>query len=386
MKIDTTEQLTTCASDRQQSARPGPDLIDVLAEARKLPDFADHHRVLEVRDDGVGLRAFIAIHDVSLGPALGGCRMVPYASREAAITDALRLSRGMTLKAALAELDLGGGKGVIIGDPKTDRTEGLYRSFGIAVERLGGEYVTGEDSGTGVREVDWIARETSHVIGTSATGGDPADMTAMGVVEAIRAALRRTGRDGLAGAVVAVQGMGHVGAALCRQLAAKGVRLVVADIVPERASGIAAELGAEIATPERIHAAEADVFSPCALGGAINGRTVPELRCAVVAGSANNQLAEPADGAALHRRGILYAPDYVANSGGLISVRLGQLGEDPKGALVQDKIRRIGVTLDRIFALAASRGAAPDAVADELAAERIERRRAELMPALQGED
>lgn len=351
-------------------------LVDVTAEARGFDDFSEHRRVWEVRDDRVALHGFIAVHDTTLGPALGGCRMVPYASRAAALTDALRLSRGMTLKAALSGLDLGGGKAVLIGDPGTDKTEALFRGLGAAVERLGGEYVTGEDVGTSVHDMDWVARGTAYVIGTSEHGGDPADMTALGVCEGIRAALRhRTGSDRLAGVMVAVQGLGHVGHALCRQLAAAGADLVVADLDRERIARVVDEFDADVIPPARIHRAEVDVFAPCALGGVLDERTIPELRCAVVAGSANNQLAREAHGGTLRRRGILFAPDYAINAGGLISVGLGLFGEDPKGAVVVGKVRRIAATLAQIFDWADARGVAPGAIAKELALKRIEHRR-----------
>ena len=351
-------------------------LVDVTAEARGFDDFSEHRRVWEVRDDRVALHGFLAVHDTTLGPALGGCRMVPYASREAALTDALRLSRGMTLKAALAGLDLGGGKAVLIGDPGTDKTEALFRGFGAAVDRLGGEYVTGEDVGTSVHDMDWVARGTAYVIGTSEHGGDPADITALGVCEGIRAAVGyRTGSDRLAGVTVAVQGLGHVGHALCRQLAAAGARLVVADLDRERIARVVDEFDADVVPPARIHRAEADVFAPCALGGVLDERTIPELRCAIVAGSANNQLVREAHGEMLRRRGILFAPDYVINAGGLISVGLGFFGEDPKGAVVVGKVRRIGATLAQIFDWADARGVAPGAIANELALKRIEHHR-----------
>lgn len=379
MKIENVTPEAERVSHRSRPMETRVALVDVTAEARRLADFDGHRRIWEIIDDHVGLQGFIAIHDTTLGPALGGCRMVPYPSRSEAITDALRLSHGMTYKSALAELDLGGGKAVLMGDARTDKTEILFRSFGAAVDRLGGEYYTGEDVGTSVREIDWVARETDYVIGTSATGGDPADMTALGVFESIRAALRhRAGDDRLDGITVAVQGCGHVGYALCKQLAAAGAGLVVADVVPEPVARVAAEFGAEITPPEQIHRAAADVFSPSALGGVLDDRTIPELRCAIVAGSANNQLTREEHGEALRRRGILYAPDYVANSGGLISVGLGLFGEDPKGAVVQDKVKRIGNTLAEIFALADDRQAATNVVANELALKRIERRRQEL--------
>lgn len=227
-----------------------------------------------------------------------------------------------------------------------------------------------------MREIDWIAKQTSYVIGTSANGGDPADMTALGVFEGIRAALRhRTGSDQLSGVTVAIQGVGHVGYALCQQLTAAGARLVVADILGDNIARAVTEFGADVMPPDQIHRTAADVFAPCALGGVLDDSTIPELRCAAVVGSANNQLARSEHGEALMRRGVLFAPDYVANSGGLISVGLGLFGEDPKGEMVRDKVRRIGPTLTEIFERAEAAGEAPSVVADRLAVKRIERRR-----------
>lgn len=359
---------------------PDSDLVDITAETCLLPDFSAHRSVWEIRDEGVGLHGFIAIHDTTLGPALGGCRMVAYGSREQAITDALRLSRGMTLKAALAGLDFGGGKAVLIGDPGRDKSEGLFLSLGRAVESLGGEYTTGEDVGIGVREMDWVERETLHVIGTTACGGDPAEMTALGVFVAIRAALRqRLGRDRISGMTVAVQGLGHVGYELCKQLKQAGADLVVADVAPAAVERAVAEFGARAVAPEDIYRAEADVFAPCALGAILDDHTVPQLRCAVVAGSANNQLRRDEHGEALMRRGILFAPDYVANAGGLISAAaaLGRHGEDTRGEAVQSKIRSIDETLTEIFAESHARRIPPGAVTDEIAARRIRNRRQE---------
>ena len=352
--------------------RPPDPLIDITDESRRLPAFSGHERVLEFSDELTGVSAFIAIHDTTLGPALGGCRAVCYSTRAEALTDALRLSRGMTYKASLAELDLGGGKTVVAVDHDAALSESFFRNLGRAIEALGGDYITAEDAGTSVREMDWISRETDHVIGTSARGGDPSPMTALGVFAGIRAAVRhRLGTDDLSGIAIAVQGLGHVGTALCEKLAPTGARLIVADVDAARVEAVVARLGAEAVSPEEIHGAEADVFVPCALGAILNGRTIPELRCAVVAGSANNQLAEARDGLALKGRGILYAPDYLGNAGGLISVALALCGHDPNGPTVRARLRNIGNVLAAIFARSAVERATPEAVAGRMAEERL---------------
>jgi leucine dehydrogenase len=352
-------------------------LADATERARRHADFDGHEEVWEATDPESGLHAFIAVHDTALGPALGGCRMWPYASPEAALGDALRLSRGMTYKAALAGLDFGGGKAVIVGDPKRDKSEARLRAFGAAVEALGGRYVTAEDVGTGVADMDLIALETEHVVGTTARGEDPSFMTALGVAEGIKAALRhRLGAESLAGVTVAVQGLGHVGAALCERLAQAGARLVVADVDGARAERAARGLGARGVAPDGIFDEPADAFAPCALGAVLDDATIPRLRAAVVAGSANNQLARERHGYALKERGILYAPDYAINAGGLISASMSLLGEDPRGAGAWAKTCQIGPTLSEIFRRADADGLPPHAVADRLARERIRRRRA----------
>lgn len=351
---------------------PFPVFTDITGEARRLPAFDGHEQVFQVDDHTAGLHAIIAIHDTTLGPALGGCRAVAYPSRRAALTDALRLSRGMTLKSAIAGLDLGGGKAVLLLDHGAVPTEAMMRSFGQAVDSLGGRYITGEDSGTSVREMDWIHDETPHVIGTSARGGDPSRMTALGVLAGIRAAIRhRLGRDTLDGIAAAVQGLGHVGAALCALLADAGAQLTVADIVPARVESMVTAFGAEAVAPDDIHRAHADVFAPCGLGAVLNESSIPELGCAVVAGSANNQLASDADGAALHRRGILYAPDYVINAGGLISAEMGRQGHDPNGPESRARVERIGAVLDRIFTRSETSRTDPATIAGQMARERL---------------
>jgi leucine dehydrogenase len=346
--------------------------LDITARARRSPAFAGHERVFELRDAASGLHGFVAIHSRRLGPSLGGCRMWPYESPDAALTDALRLSRGMTYKAAVAGLAFGGGKAVIIGDPATDKTDALFHSFGAMVESLGGDYLTGEDVGTTVADIDRVARRTAYAFGSSARGGDPSEFTALGVVAALRAAIAwRRGSPDLRDRTISVQGLGKVGLPLCRLLSQEGAKLVVADYDCDRLARVVDGFGARPVAPETIHRVPADAFAPCALGGILNRDTIPELMAEVVAGSANNQLASPRDGWALHRRGILYAPDYVANAGGLIYLAVGQIEGESDRTRILARVRGIGDTLSQIITRA-ERDELPTAVvADQLAEERI---------------
>ena len=352
----------------------GVEIADITARARCHPGFDGHERIVRAVDRAAGLDAILAIHDRSLGPAIGGCRMWPYADEAAALTDVLRLSRGMTYKCALAGLPLGGGKAVILGDPRSGKTESLFRAFGRAVDALAGHYISGEDVGVTVDDMNLAAAETDHILGSGDRGGDPAPWTARGVFAGIEAALRhRLGRQSVAGATVAVQGLGHVGYRLCERLSEAGARLVVADISPEAARRAAAAFGAAVTGPQAIYDAEAEVFAPCALGGAIDDGTLARLRCAVVAGSANNQLAEPRHGDLLHARNVLYAPDYAINAGGLIALALNRLPGGFSKRRAEAATAKIGDTLARIFERAGREGAAPSRIADAIAAERIAR-------------
>ncbi len=330
-------------------------------------EFDAHEEVAFFHDSDSGLKAIIAIHNLNRGPALGGCRMWAYESEEEALTDVLRLARGMTYKAALANLDLGGGKSVILGDPRRDKSPELFRAMGRFVERLGGRYIVAEDVGISVADVEIMARETAHARGLPGGGaGDPSPATAYGVVMGLRAAVRhRLGRDELAGLRVAVQGLGHVGLSLVKLLAEEGVELVVSDIRGEVVNRAAREFGAEAVTPEAIYDAEVDVFAPCALGAVINDETIPRLKATIVAGSANNQLAEERHGLVLGERGILYAPDYVINAGGLIYIS----GEGPDFDRDQAFAQVAGIegTLDEIFQLAEDEGLATSEAADRVA-------------------
>ncbi|WP_018698790.1 Glu/Leu/Phe/Val family dehydrogenase [Amorphus coralli] len=337
------------------------------------PAFDDHEQVMFCRDAASGLKAIIAIHDSRLGPALGGCRMWAYDTAADALTDALRLSRGMTYKNALAGLDLGGGKAVIIGDPGSRKTPELMAAFGRHVEALSGRYITAEDVGICTEDIEHAARETAHARGTAATGlGDPSPYTALGVFEGIRAALaHRHGTDRLAGRRVVVQGLGNVGWHLAERLHADGAELVVADIRRDTVKRAQATFGATVVAAGEAHRVEADVFAPCALGAGLSARTIPELGAPIVAGAANNQLATDEDDRRLSEHGILYAPDYAINAGGVISIALATPGGTDEA--VVSKVMEIRTTLSSLFARADSEKRPTGEIADRIARERLER-------------
>ncbi|AKT36592.1 Leu/Phe/Val dehydrogenase [Chondromyces crocatus] len=298
----------------------------------RMTDY-DYGEVHLKRDAGTGLRAIVAIHDTRLGPALGGCRFLSYAREEDAVVDALRLARGMTYKAALAGIPHGGGKSVLIKPPTPhfDRAA-LFLAFGRFVEDLGGRYITAEDSGTGLEDMDVIRTVTKNVCGVdqrNGGSGDPSPFTALGVRRGIEACVKfRLGRGSLEGIHVAVQGVGHVGYHLCKELHATGARISVADVDPLKAERAKREFDATIVSLDQIFDVECDVLAPCALGSALNDQTVPRIKAGIIAGAANNQLATPSHGDDLNARGILYAPDYAINAGGLINVALEVEGYD----------------------------------------------------------
>lgn len=320
-----------------------------------------------------GLRAIIAIHDTTLGPALGGCRMYPYATEREALVDVLRLARGMTYKAAAAGLDLGGGKSVVIGDPRTDKSGALFRSFGRYVETLGGRYIAAEDVGTSTDDIAYAALETDHVVGKDREhggSGDPSPFTALGVAQGIRACLEEVyGSPAAEGRTVAVQGLGHVGYHLCRLLHEEGARLIVADVNEAAVERAVDELGAKPVAPDEIAATECDVFAPCALGAVVDDESLPSFRCSIIAGSANNVLLEPRHGEALAERGILYAPDYIINAGGLINVAGELEGYDEERVI--ERVINIHDSVRRIIALSKRDGVPPHVAADTLALERL---------------
>jgi len=334
----------------------------------------NHEQVVFCRNDDVGLRAIIAVHDTTLGPALGGSRFYPYASEADALRDVLRLSRGMTYKAACAGLNLGGGKAVILGDPRKDKTEALLRAFGCYVESLGGRYITAEDSGTTVADMDHIRTETEHVCGVSAAAGgsgDPSPVTAWGVFHGIRAACEDVfGSTSLTGKNVAIQGVGNVGYNLVRYLTEAGATTVVTDVDQGRLDRCATEYGSKVVGLDAIYSVEADVFAPCALGAIINDDTIGKLKTPIIAGGANNQLDNMArHGEALKQRQILYAPDYVINAGGLINV-YAELHHLPREKALRDA-EQIFQTLKNIFATARERGVTTAAAANLVAEARI---------------
>ena len=352
----------------------GVEIADITLRARRNRGFEGHERVVRAVDGASGLDAIVAIHDRTLGPAVGGCRMWPYDGEDEALTDVLRLSRGMTYKCAMAGVPFGGGKAVILGDSRTGKSEALFRAFGRAVDALAGHYLSGENVGVAVRDMNRAAAETPHILGTGDRGGDPSPWTARGVFAGIETAVRRRlGRETLAGTAVAVQGTGQVGYKLCERLAREGARLIVTDISPDSARRAKDAFGATVIAPEAIYDAEAEVFAPCALGAVIDDDTIARLRCAVVAGSANNQLLEARHGALLRARNVLYAPDYVINAGGLIALTLDRLpgGFSEERALARTSA--IGRTLAQIFARAEREGAPPGEIADAIAVERIAR-------------
>lgn len=326
----------------------------------------DIHVVSNADSEAIGV---IAIHSTALGPAAGGCRFWHYDSQADLTADAIRLARGMSYKNAVAGLPLGGGKAVLQRPAGSFDRPALFRAFGNAVESLGGAYVTAEDVGTTVADMERVRERTRFVAGLHAepgkSGGDPSPWTARGVFESMRAAARFALGSDLEGLTVAVQGTGNVGAALCRMLRAAGARLVIADVDHRRVDALVAELGARAVGVEEIVAADADIFAPCALGGALNAGTIPALKARLVCGAANNQLATEADGETLMARGIVYAPDYVVNAGGIINVSAEYLGEAPDA--VERRIGEIAPRLTRILETAARDNTPPHSVADALA-------------------
>lgn len=338
------------------------------------PEFHDHEQVVFCHDPSVHLKAIIAIHNTVLGPSLGGTRMWTYENDDEALTDVLRLSRGMTYKASVAGLNLGGGKAVILAHPQKDKTPALLKAYGRFVDSLGGKYITAEDVGTSVEDLEIVRTVTRHVTGTQKNrggSGDPSPMTAYGVYMGIKACMKElTGSDSLTGKKIAVQGAGKVARNLCDHLAKEGAHIFITDIYPEKAKTVVETTGATFVKPEEITTLDVDVFSPCALGAIINDETLPRFRCKVIAGGANNQLAdEQKHGRMLVERGILYAPDYVINAGGLINVALELNGYDAERAKRQTA--QIYNTLLTIFDTAKRQRIPTHEASNRLAEERI---------------
>jgi leucine dehydrogenase len=338
-------------------------LFDTLAEM-------GHEEIVMCSDPSVGYKGILAVHSTKLGPALGGTRFWQYATDEEAITDALRLSRGMTYKNAVAGLHLGGGKSIIIGDNKTKDREKIFRAHGRFVETLGGRYITAEDVGTNTKDMSYVQMETKHVAGLAGKSGDPSPVTAHGVFRAVQAsANRKWGSDSLKGKTVAVQGCGSVGSYLAGELHKAGAKLIVSDIDVAKTARVEKATGARVVQGDAIFSADADIFSPCALGGIINDKTIPKLKVQIVAGGANNQLLEERHGDELQRRGILYAPDYVANAGGVINVYGEVVGWDAQRAL--DKADDIYDTILKVFDIAEAKKIPTYEAADRLAELRL---------------
>jgi leucine dehydrogenase len=337
----------------------------------------DYEQLLFCQDENSGLKAIIGIHDTTLGPALGGTRMWTYDSEEAAIEDALRLAKGMTYKNAAAGLNLGGGKTVIIGDPRKDKNEEMFRAFGRFIQGLNGRYITAEDVGTTVADMDLIHEETDYVTGISpafGSSGNPSPVTAYGVYRGMKAAAKEAfGTDSLEGRTIAVQGVGNVAFTLCRHLHEEGANLIVTDINKEAVQRAVAEFGAKAVDINDIYSVECDIFAPCALGAVINDETIPQIKAKVIAGAANNQLKDTAHGDTIHEMGIVYAPDYVINAGGVINVADELYGYNRDRAM--KKVEQIYNNVQRVIEIAKRDHIPTYLAADRMAEERIERNR-----------
>ena len=333
-----------------------------------------HEQVVFFSDPSCGLKAIIAIHDTTLGPALGGTRMWPYASEEEALEDVLRLSRGMTYKAAISGLNLGGGKAVIIGDPKEDKSEALFRAYGQWIESLNGRYITAEDVNIKVEDIEHVFTETNYAVGVAKIhggSGNPAPYTALGTFRGMEAACEKTyGSRSLTGKTVAIQGVGSVGYELIKILDREGANIYFTDISERNIETVKSDFPeAKFVTLEDIYSVDCDIYAPCALGATVNDKTIPQLKCKIVAGCANNQLHEDRHGQELKNKGILYCPDYLINAGGLMNVSIEFEGWNP------DKAKRIVDTIyDRtleVFAISDERGIPVNKAADIFAEERI---------------
>jgi leucine dehydrogenase len=347
----------------------------------------DYEQLLFCQDKQSGLKAIIAIHDTTLGPALGGTRMWTYESEEAAIEDALRLAKGMTYKNAAAGLNLGGGKTVIIGDPRKDKNEEMFRAFGRYIQGLNGRYITAEDVGTTVADMEIIHEETDFVTGISpafGSSGNPSPVTAYGVYRGMKAAAKAAfGTDSLSGKTVAVQGVGNVAYSLLHHLHEEGAQLIITDINKDAVKRAVEEFGAKAVDPNEIYSVDCDIYSPCALGAVINDATITTLKAKVIAGSANNQLKDPIHGDQIHDMGIIYAPDYVINAGGVINVADELYGYNQERAL--KKVEGVYDNIEKVIQIAMRDGIPTYKAADRMAEERIERVRNSRSQFLQNE-
>jgi leucine dehydrogenase len=342
-------------------------------ELFKYMETYDYEQLVLCQDKESGLKAIICIHDTTLGPALGGTRMWTYESEEAALEDALRLAKGMTYKNAAAGLNLGGGKTVIIGDPRKDKNEAMFRAFGRYIQGLNGRYITAEDVGTTVADMDLIHEETDFVTGISpafGSSGNPSPVTAYGVYRGMKAAAKEAfGSDSLEGKTIAVQGVGNVAFTLCRHLHEEGAKLIVTDINKEAVARAVEEFGATAVDPNDIYSVKCDIYAPCALGATINDNTIPQIKAKVIAGAANNQLKETRHGDILHEMGIVYAPDYVINAGGVINVADELYGYNRDRAM--KKVETIYDNIEQVLNISKRDGIPTYLAADRLAEERI---------------
>lgn len=346
-----------------------------------FPDFANHEQVVFGSDEESGLKAIIAVHNTNLGPSLGGCRVFDYANEDDALSDVLRLSQGMTYKSALAGLPLGGGKAVIIGEPKKIKSRELFVAMGRLVDSLGGRYISAQDSGTSVDDLKIMATQTKHVAGSSNTidtrgrnrSGDPSPATAYGVFVGLKAAVRhRLKVDSLRGIRIAVQGVGNVGFGLAKQLFDEGAELVVSDVNADNLQRAQSELNASVVEGDAIYAQDVDVFAPCALGGAVNEKSFEMITAPVIAGAANNQLLTEDMGKRLHERGTLYAPDYVINAGGIIHIHY--MRTDQSWQAATEHVGCIATTLSEIFTRSEAQNLCTSDIANQLAEERFMRK------------
>lgn len=334
-----------------------------------LDAFDQHEQIVFCNDIESGLKAIICIHSTALGPAVGGCRMWDYASDEEALIDALRLSRGMTYKNAMAGLPFGGGKAVIIANSQTMKSEALFKAFGRYLNNLNGQYITAEDVGITPEDMAIVHTETHYVAGLEGKSGDPSPITAYGVYKGIKAAAQhKFGSDNLNGLTVSVQGVGHVGYYLCKHLHEEGAKLIVCDIQQACVDKVVSEFGAVAVDIDDIYQQQVDVYSPCALGATINDQSLPQLKCKIVAGAANNQLAEDRHGTELMAKGILYAPDYVINAGGIINI---SFEENYQQQAAITKVDEIYDTLMEVFSASARKGFTTNSIADQMARDRI---------------
>lgn len=338
-----------------------------------LGKYGEHEQIVFCNDPNVGLKAIIAIHNTALGPALGGTRMWNYKNEDEALVDVLRLSKGMTYKAAAAGLNLGGGKAVIIGDPKKQKTEGLFRAFGQFINSLNGKYITAEDVGTGVQDMEYVFMETPWVTGIPKDfggSGDPSPYTAHGVLMGIKAtAKEKLGTDSLKGMRIAVQGLGNVGSNLVKYLTEEGAKVIATDIDEDRVKRHRDQYKVETTSADQILFADCDILAPCAMGAVVNDQTITKIKAKAICGGANNQLAEARHGDQLRELGILYAPDYVVNAGGLMNVFVELEGYSPERAF--EKTRKVYDNVLRVFELAKRDNVGTHTAADRVAEERI---------------